>query len=61
MVDRAGNTNSYVYDTKGNVQNTLNGFSFSNTFNVIAMHIALNPKHRTGFVDDPAGIRSFTY
>ena len=51
----------YVYDTKGNVQNTLNGFSFSNTFNVIAMHIALNPKHRTGFVDDPAGIRSFTY
>jgi hypothetical protein len=51
----------YVYDTKGNVQQTLNGFSFSNAFNVIPTHIALTPKHRTGFVDDPAGIRSFTY
>jgi hypothetical protein len=51
----------YVYDTKGNLQNTLNGFNFSNAFSVIFVHIALNPKHRTGFVDDPAGIRSFTY
>jgi hypothetical protein len=28
---------------------------------VIPVHIALNPSHRGGFVDDPAGIRSFTY
>ena len=55
----------YVYDTAGNLQETLNGFSFSNAFNVIPLHIALNPKRRSGFVDGPdAGvtqIQSFTY
>jgi len=55
----------YVYDTAGNLQETLNGFSFSNTFNVIAAHIALNPANRSGYVDGPdAGvteIQSFTY
>jgi hypothetical protein len=55
----------YVYDTKGNLKETLNGFSFSNTFNVIAMHIALNPGKRSGFVDGPDSgvteIQSFTY
>lgn len=55
----------YVYDSKGNLQETLNGFSFSNAFNVIAAHIALNPGNRTGFIDGPdAGvteIQKFTY
>jgi hypothetical protein len=55
----------YVYDTAGNLQETLNGFSFSNTFNVIPMHIAIKPSTRSGFVDGPnAGvseIQSFTY
>jgi hypothetical protein len=55
----------YVYDTKGNLQETLNGFSFSNAFNVVAMHIALNPANRSGFVDGPDSgvteIQSFTY
>jgi hypothetical protein len=55
----------YVYDTKGNLKETLNGFSFSNTFNVIPMHIALNPSQRSGFVDGPdqgvTEIQSFTY
>ena len=55
----------YVYDTKGNLKETLNGFNFNNTFNVIPMHIALNPGKRSGFVDGPdAGvteIQSFTY
>jgi len=51
----------YVYDTKGNVRKTLNGFNFSNVATVIPVHIALNPKNRIGFVDDPAGIRSFAY
>ncbi len=44
----------YVYDTKGNLQETLNGFSFSNAFNVVPAHIAINPSNRTGFVDGPA-------
>ena len=55
----------YVYDTKGNLKETLNGFSFSNTFNVIPAHIALHPSVRAGFVDGPSAtvseIQSFTY
>ncbi len=55
----------YVYDTSGNLQETLNGFSFSNAFNVVAAHIALNPSTRTGFVDGPSSsvneIQGFTY
>jgi hypothetical protein len=39
--------------------------NFSNAFNVISAHIALNPGKRTGFVDGPdvaAGqIQSFSY
>jgi hypothetical protein len=55
----------YVYDTKGNLQETLNGFSFSNAFNVIGAHIALNPSTRTGFIDGPSAgvteIEGFAY
>jgi len=56
----AGGSSIQVYDTKGNLVESLNGFNFS-LGNVIPVHIALNPSHRSGFVDDPAGIRSFTY
>jgi hypothetical protein len=55
----------YVYDTKGVLQETLNGFSFSNAGNVIGAHIALNPGKRTGFVDGPSAgvseIQGFIY
>jgi sugar lactone lactonase YvrE len=55
----------YVYDTQGHLQETLNGFSFSNASNVVAMHIGLNPVNRSGFVNGPdAGVtelQSFTY
>jgi hypothetical protein len=55
----------YVYDTKGVLQKTLNGFNFSNAFNVIPAHIALNPSTRTGFVDGPSAgvteIEEFSY
>jgi hypothetical protein len=43
----------YIYDIHGNLVKTLNGFKFSNTFNVIPMHIALHPNWREGFVDGP--------
>jgi len=48
----------YVYDTKGNVKNTLNGFSFPTP-----MRLALNPSKRTGWVDGPVNgeIQSFKY
>ena len=53
----------YVYDTNGVLQETLNGFTFSNASSVIALHIALNPGTRTGFVDGPlAGeLQGFAY
>jgi hypothetical protein len=51
----------YVYDIHGNLQETLNGFDFSNTFNVIPMHIALHPSQRIGYVDGPdAGVTELT-
>ena len=59
-----GHTVSYT-DTSGNLQETLNGFNFSNAFNVVPAHIALKPSNRTGFVDGPSTtvseIQSFTY
>ena len=55
----------YVYDTNGVLQETLSGFSFSNAFNVIAAHIAINPSARTGFIDGPdtgvTEIQGFSY
>jgi hypothetical protein len=54
-----------VYDTKGNLVESLNGFNFSNASNVVFTHIALNPNNRSGFVDGPDSgvteIQSFTY
>jgi len=55
----------YVYDTTGVLVNTLNGFSFSNAFNVVSAHIGLNPAKRIGFIDGPSenvsSIQSFSY
>ena len=54
-----------VYDIKGNLVESLDGFNFSNAFNVVPTHIALNPGNRTGYVDGPdpgvTQIQSFTY
>src|SRR5439155_1554260 len=43
----------HVYDVSGNLIESINGLNFSNAFNVIPAHIALNPGNRTGFVDGP--------
>jgi hypothetical protein len=55
----------YVYDTHGTLKETLNGFSFSNTFSVIPVHIALHPSLRSGYVDGPDSgvteLQGFTY
>jgi len=54
-----------VYNTSGTLVESLNGFNFSNAFNVIGTHIALNPSNRSGYVDGPDSgvteIQSFTY
>jgi hypothetical protein len=49
---RTGST-IYVFDPKGSLVETLNGFNFSNASNVIPVYIALNPSTRTGYVDGP--------
>jgi WD40 repeat protein len=57
----------YVYNIQGNLVESLSGFTFSNRFTVIPMHIGINPTTRSGFVDDesnqniPNQLRSFTY
>lgn len=53
----------YVYTPQGSLVETLNGFNFSNAFAVIPVHIALNPKTRTGYVDGPDvnQLQSFSY
>ena len=54
-----------VYDIHGNLVESLNGFSFSDAFNVIGTHITLNPATRTGYVDGPDGgvteLQQFNY
>lgn len=61
----ASGSSVHVYDVAGNLIESINGLNFSNAFNVIAAHIALNPAMRLAFIDGPdvgAGqIQSFTY
>lgn len=50
-----------VYDTKGNLVESLNGFSFPISTNAV---FALHPSERSGYVYGPAGVaelQSFTY
>ncbi len=57
-----------VYDTSGNLVESLNGFNFSDASSVIGTYIALNPSNRSGYVNSagPEGtqgneLQSFTY
>jgi len=60
-----GDSSIYVYDASGTLVESLHGFHFSNASNVVAMHIALHPLWRYGFVDGPdpgvSEIESFLY
>jgi hypothetical protein len=57
----------YVYNTKGDLLETLNGFQFTTArFDLFPVHIALHPSDRSGFVDvtnnlGVGGIQSFRY
>jgi len=61
----ASGSSIHVYDVSGNLIESINGFNFSNAFNVVPAHIALNPNNRTGFVDGPddgvTQVQGFTY
>jgi hypothetical protein len=65
-ISSAGSGSSIqVYDTKGTLVESLNGFNFSNSFNVVFAHSALSPSNRSGYVDGPDSgvteLQSFTY
>lgn len=49
----ASGSSIHVYDVAGNLIESIDGLNFSNAFNVVPAHIALNPSNRTGFVDGP--------
>ncbi|HEY5095004.1 MAG TPA: hypothetical protein VII69_07820 [Candidatus Eremiobacteraceae bacterium] len=53
----------YVYRENGDLLESINGFSFSNAFSVIAARIALNPSKRIGFVNGPdiTQLQGFSY
>lgn len=53
----------YIFNPQGGLVRTMNGFNFSNASAVIPVHIALNPKTRSGYVDGPTvnQLQSFTY
>lgn len=55
----------HVYDVSGNLVESIDGFNFSNAFNVIAAHIGINPAGRSGYVDGPdegvTQLQAFTY
>ncbi|HTS38037.1 MAG TPA: hypothetical protein VMH04_20345 [Candidatus Solibacter sp.] len=59
----ASGSTIYIFNPKGSLVRTMNGFNFSNASAVIPVHIALNPKTRSGYVDGPTvnQLQSFTY
>ncbi len=61
----ASGSSIQVFDTLGNLVESLNGFNFSNGSNVVGTHIALNPPTRTGYVNGPDGgateLQRFSY
>ncbi len=64
----ASGSSIQVYDTSGNLVESLNGFTFSDASSVIGTYIALNPSNRSGYVNSsgPDGtqgnaLQSFTY
>jgi len=59
-ISTTGSSSIQVYEPKGNFVESLDGFNMPGD-TVIPIHIALHPSNRSGYVDDVAGIRSFTY
>jgi hypothetical protein len=63
----ANESTIYVYDTKGTLRETLNGFNFyTQRFDVFPVHMAIHPADRSGFVDVTnsiwvGAIQSFMY
>ncbi|MBV8067303.1 MAG: hypothetical protein JO113_04945 [Candidatus Eremiobacteraeota bacterium] len=59
----SGGSIVYIYDEKGNVQETITGFNFPNTFSAVLAYVAVNPKLRIGYATGPNAdqLQSFSY
>jgi hypothetical protein len=59
----SGGSTIYVYSETGTLEETLNGFSFSNVASAILERVEVNGKTRQGYVNGPNGndLQSFTY
>jgi WD40 repeat protein len=53
----------YVYDERGNLQESISGFNFSNRFSALFAYIAVNEKLRIGYTSTANAdqLQSFTY
>jgi hypothetical protein len=62
-VSPSGGSTIYVYDEKGDLQRSIDGFSFSNTGSTGPAHVQVNVTHRLGFVNGPKAdqIQTFLY
>jgi hypothetical protein len=62
-VSPSGGSTIYVYDEKGDLQRSIDGFSFSNTGSTGPAHVRVNVTHRLGFVNGPKAdqIQTFLY
>ena len=60
-----GTSSIHVYDEQGGLVESIDGLHFSNAGSVVAVHIALHPALRIGFVDGPdpevTQIQAFRY
>jgi hypothetical protein len=59
----SGGSIVYVYDEQGNLQETITGFNFPNTFSAVFAYVAVNPNARIGYATGPTDdqLQSFTY
>lgn len=59
----SGGSTIFVCSENGTLEETLNGFSFSNTFSAVFERVEVNPSQRTGYANGPSAneLQSFTY
>jgi WD40 repeat protein len=62
-VSPSGGSTIFVYSENGTLEETLNGFSFSNAFSAVFERVEVNPSQRTGYVNGPGAneLQEFTY
>ena len=62
-VSPSGGSSVLVYDEKGKLVESINGFNFLDQSSVVVPRVAVNPANRTGYVDgpNPNQLQGFAY